>query len=204
MISGEKMWRAWRIRLPMASLMLLLLLLVLLQIYWVAVLEDGKEFSRGTLVLGSGIQHSLYRNYVLHSDTGYALLGRGDRLSIDAIVSGTSSWQYILTVVDLASGETYSYNATYYSSRAPTPLFIAPKSSLYYYNLTIVSLSNVSEWTINIKISGQQVARQDVIMRLPIATIIILFFSLIIGFLINSVEFKNNFIDLLSWEFRTL
>lgn len=191
-----------KIRLSLFSMMVLFLLLVIIQMYWIAVLDSGKPFGgRTSLSFGYG---PLHKGAVLYSDHGYALLSRGDRLSIDISVSGAIPWQYYLVFVDLASSKTYSFNATYYSSRAPTPLFIAPTSSLYFYNLTIISGSNVSEYTINLKISGQQADRQNVIVRILLAGLTIIIITVIIEFFNRIIILKNRFIILLSWELRTL
>ena len=187
-------------RLTLPALLILLLLPLVVVIYLAALSGEGGTFGFGPSIhIGTPGENNL-----LASETGYLLVSRGDNVSIDAIVSGVSPWRYTLSIADLATGRTYSYIATYYSSRAPIPVFIAPTSSLYFYNVTITAEGNVSEYTLTLKVSGQQALRREVVSRIPIVAAALVGMALAAELLSRRLGGKGGFIALLSWELRSL
>ncbi len=134
--------------------------------------------------------------------TLFALLGRGDNVSIDVASCG-SPWRFAIEIVDVVSGARYRYEAIYRSLRAPTPVFIAPRSSLYVMNINVTVLNASRECMILLSLKVVQGDRLDLVLRTLfassiVASLLVLLFRL--RFL-EPILRRSRFLELVAWEF---
>jgi len=130
------------LRVPLAALWLLLLIpFHLAPLYYKSYLSEEHVFGigggmSGVRIVPRGAPLSMRPD----TFSGYMLLNAGDKVSFDVTVSSTgarATWSMSLEILDLASGERWVFNGTYYTPKGLTPEFIAPYTGFYRYTLRV-------------------------------------------------------------------
>ncbi len=162
------------------------------------------RYTSTSIVGGGEIINIGFGNFT-RSYVGYMLLGVGDRVSFD-VTSDHIPWTYILSIVKVDDGETYNYSMTFFASRAPTPVFIAPEPGLYFYNLTIIiNAPEEKHYNINVKIAGTQCARYNIITSVSTAIVILLILIILVYYSSrHSMPNYIGFIGLIKWEIKCM
>jgi len=182
-------------RLSFLTLLILLLLPLAMLFYYAAVNDAGKVHG---LTIGPGLPSCDVHEFEL-----YMLASKGDKVSLDVSVSDTP-WTYNVTYMDLLTGEKYSYIQTYYSVRAPTPVFIVPRTSLYYIKL-YVSFPGKHNGTCTAQLTAsiEQTIRYEVINRTPYYLLILILLAFITEYIIRRKHVKSSAkLTLFIWEFK--
>lgn len=133
---------------------------------------------------------------------GYMILSRGDKVSFDIVISRVP-WFLNITVHDLLNEKSYSFNQVYYISRVPTPEFIAPQTSLYYYEVVAGHLGNES-YDASFTLASSQIIRYDVISRIPFFILVVVALIVIVEFTSKKLRVVNKVIHLFRWEFLSM
>lgn len=197
------------------QLLILALILSMPLLYLKASLSEGLGFSGlGLISMGSFRGDFIQPN--LRNISAYMILVRGDKVSFDAsvLVTGASyHWFLNLTIVDVINGDRWDYSEVFYYARAPTPEFVAPRSSVYMYTLkvgfeVVKPQEGEVRYNVNIKISGSQGKREDIKFRL-LVELVILTVLLIASIAISKSKLGEylayrGFTSLVRWELRSL
>ncbi len=144
--------------------------------------------------------YSTHSSEVKVHTTLFALLGRGDNVSIDVASCG-SPWRFAIEIVDVVSRTRYSYEAIYYSLRSPTPVFVAPRSSLYVFDINVTVMNASRTCIIAFSLNVVQGDRLDLMLRMLFASSIVA--SLLVLLLRSrfTLARRFRFLELMAWEF---
>jgi len=193
------------VKLRILDIIFISALILVAFIYLMSLRIDGTEFSMNF----RGGDVASYTSPPINSSTvtGYILSAEDDKISFDVVSIGVSEWHLEIEIIDLATGESFLFNRTYFSPRAQTPLFITPHTGYYFFNITVKILDTdfPIDFELRIKLSGSQAAKYEVINRLPYLLVLIVTLYLVIKYVEGSREgvFWRGSLGELSWEFRT-
>jgi len=168
--------------------------------YYESAIAAGRDFP------GPSIEHHVarltLRSGEMYKICGYMILSRGDKVSFDIVISRTP-WLLNITVYDLLNEESYGFSQVYYTLRAPTPEFIAPHTSLYYYEVVAGYLGNES-YDVSFTLAGSQTIRYDTISRIPFFILIVVALIIIVELTSKKLLVSSRVINLFRWEFLSM
>ena len=192
-------------KLKIIDVLLISFLLSAVYIYWLAITVDGSQFSSnisGQETISNArppVNASVY--------TGYILTAEDDRISFDIVYLGVKKWYLEINIVDLATGERFSFSSTYSSPRSQTPLFITPHAGYYYYNITakVLDADFPTDLRLIIKLSGSQAIKLEIIDRLPYFVSMVFIAYVVVKYISKRSDavFWRGFLGELNWEFKT-
>ena len=204
--------------LPLLALWLLSIALFhLAPLYYKSYLYDnltsGSTPSQGIHVISRDTPIRLMPS---QTSIGYMLLNSGDRVSFDATVASTGAtvkWSMELEIVDVASGERWGFNSTYYAAKGLTPEFIAPYSSLYRYvvRVRVESLDfygNSTTILLSTVVSGSNSPRDGVRINIVVESLLVILASILVILAsksrVGEVLAYSGLIGQVRWELRSM